>query len=335
MGVRVKIRTKTIPGREIMINFNVSGVFPKDDFSSFGEGFEKIVWRSKFKPLFDGRNFSVSISCQEVGGLKILTSRVSPHHLRRDVKSEMDPPFAIAFKTCGKVIYRLGQIERSLENGDLIFIDTARAYELICPEKSFLTALVIPREDLRKRMPSAELMAGKILPARSGSSRIIANLMSSVFAHGGNSSGLSSQFLSSTLIEACQSAYDSAFQTSSRHSTAGHAFILNNILRYIDDNLAESEMTPSSIAANFRVSERQLYALMGEIGVTPAKYIWSKRFELSKQMLLSGHARGRTIGEIAYACGFNSPSHFSREFRSRFGMAPRDYRCSVQDMSSC
>lgn len=294
-----------------------------------------MVWRSRFKPLCDNEYFSVSVTCQEVGELKILKSLVSPHHLQREVENETTAPFAIVFKTTGKVVYRLGQLESSLENGDLIFIDTARSYELIFPEKALLTALVIPRETLKRRLPSADLMAGKVLPSRSGSSHIIANLMSSVFAYGAKSSDLSDDFLSTTLVEACQSAYASAFSTSSRHSTKSHAFLLNNILRYIDENLTNSELTPASIAATFKISERQLYALMKEMSLTPARYIWSKRFELSKQMLLAGFSQGRSITDIAYACGFSSSSHFSREFRSRFGMAPRDYRCSSRGMKAC
>ncbi|MFL1453973.1 helix-turn-helix domain-containing protein [Marinobacter sp. GN3S48] len=316
-----------------MIKLERSGIFPTDGFSRFEGDFEDIVWKIKFKPLCDDKDFRISISCQEVGEVKLLESLVSPHHLVREVDYDTDPPFAIAFKSYGKVAYRLGQDESKLGNGDLVFIDTARSYELMCLEGALITALVIPRDAMKKRLPSAEMMAGKVLPARSGSCRIITNLMRSVFAHGGNSPDLSCDFLSTTLVEACQSAYASAFQTFSRQSVNVHAFLLNSILRYIDDNLTDSEMAPASIAATFNVSERQLYTLMNELGLTPARYIWNKRFELSRRMLLESHSRSRTISDIAYACGFNSSSHFSREFRSRFGMTPRDYRYSEREMS--
>jgi AraC-like DNA-binding protein len=35
---------------------------------------------------------------------------------------------------------------------------------------------------------------------------------------------------------------------------------------------------------------------------------------------------GRTVAEIAFDHGFNSPTHFGRAFRCRFGMTPREYR---------
>jgi AraC-like DNA-binding protein len=34
--------------------------------------------------------------------------------------------------------------------------------------------------------------------------------------------------------------------------------------------------------------------------------------------------RTRTIADIAFAAGFNDPSHFSRAYKERYGCAPRD-----------
>jgi AraC-like DNA-binding protein len=36
--------------------------------------------------------------------------------------------------------------------------------------------------------------------------------------------------------------------------------------------------------------------------------------------------RGRPVGELAFAAGFNDLSHFSRAYRARYGCAPRDVR---------
>ncbi len=36
--------------------------------------------------------------------------------------------------------------------------------------------------------------------------------------------------------------------------------------------------------------------------------------------------RGRTVAAIAFDHGFNSPTHFGRVFRRKFGLTPREYR---------
>jgi AraC-like DNA-binding protein len=44
--------------------------------------------------------------------------------------------------------------------------------------------------------------------------------------------------------------------------------------------------------------------------------------------LLSPQHSHRSIAELAYQVGFSHPSHFSRLFKRRFGMTPRDLRAS-------
>jgi AraC family transcriptional regulator, positive regulator of tynA and feaB len=35
---------------------------------------------------------------------------------------------------------------------------------------------------------------------------------------------------------------------------------------------------------------------------------------------------GRSISEIAWGWGFNDLSHFTKSFRARFGLSPREWR---------
>jgi transcriptional regulator GlxA family with amidase domain len=37
-------------------------------------------------------------------------------------------------------------------------------------------------------------------------------------------------------------------------------------------------------------------------------------------------AESRSITEISYRCGFADAAHFSRRFRSHFGLSPRSFR---------
>ena len=57
-------------------------------------------------------------------------------------------------------------------------------------------------------------------------------------------------------------------------------------------------------------------------GVTPLAYLKRVRLEQAKQLLTSGYY---TVTEAAAACGFDSVSYFSQEFRRMTGQSPRDY----------
>ena len=60
-----------------------------------------------------------------------------------------------------------------------------------------------------------------------------------------------------------------------------------------------------------------------ETGVGVAKYILSKRIEAAKNMLRLSEI---PYAEIAAILAFSSQSHFSRVFREKVGMTPREYR---------
>jgi signal transduction histidine kinase/ligand-binding sensor domain-containing protein/AraC-like DNA-binding protein len=56
---------------------------------------------------------------------------------------------------------------------------------------------------------------------------------------------------------------------------------------------------------------------------SPSDLLKRVRLERAAQMLVEGEG---TVAEVAYACGFNSVSHFCRSFRALNGVTPSEYR---------
>ena len=56
---------------------------------------------------------------------------------------------------------------------------------------------------------------------------------------------------------------------------------------------------------------------------TPSEYVTEYRISQAAAMLLN---TSRTITEIAYACGFATPSYFGKIFREHCGCTPKEYR---------
>lgn len=61
-----------------------------------------------------------------------------------------------------------------------------------------------------------------------------------------------------------------------------------------------------------------------ETGLTPLQYLTDKRLESAANILAINRGR-RSISETAHLCGFNEPLYFSRLFKKKFGVSPRDY----------
>lgn len=64
-------------------------------------------------------------------------------------------------------------------------------------------------------------------------------------------------------------------------------------------------------------------------GCTPGKWLLEKRLHHALDLLSNG---GKTVGEAAFASGFESNSHFSRAFKARFGKGPMEMKNSSGDV---
>jgi AraC family transcriptional regulator len=58
-------------------------------------------------------------------------------------------------------------------------------------------------------------------------------------------------------------------------------------------------------------------------GETPHRYLVRHRLARAANLLLT---RDRSVTEVCFECGFESPSSFSALFRSRFGVPPGEFR---------
>jgi len=60
-----------------------------------------------------------------------------------------------------------------------------------------------------------------------------------------------------------------------------------------------------------------------ETGKTAQEYIQAKVIDVAKEKIFD---QNRSVNQIAYELGFKYPQHFSRLFKQRVGVSPRDYR---------
>jgi AraC-like DNA-binding protein len=104
------------------------------------------------------------------------------------------------------------------------------------------------------------------------------------------------------------------------------AALFRGIQAYIDQSLANPELSPAVIAAAQHISERYLYLLFAGQGVTVAGWIRDRRLQRCRQDLADPALRDSPVAAIGTRWGFASPAQFSRVFRKTFGVAPGQYR---------
>ncbi|MEM6826252.1 MAG: GlxA family transcriptional regulator [Pseudomonadota bacterium] len=86
----------------------------------------------------------------------------------------------------------------------------------------------------------------------------------------------------------------------------------------------EVPVPTSEIARRVGISPRQLERLFGKyLNTSPKKYMLELRLERARQLLLQTEM---SVLDVAVACGFENSGHFSRVYRTAFGVAPSKQR---------
>jgi len=98
------------------------------------------------------------------------------------------------------------------------------------------------------------------------------------------------------------------------------------VLAYIRQHLADPDLSPARVAQGCGVSVAYLHRILRAGGLSAESFIFEQRLDRCRELLLDARHRHRGIAELAYQVGFSHPSHFSRLFKQRFGVTPRDLR---------
>ena len=101
---------------------------------------------------------------------------------------------------------------------------------------------------------------------------------------------------------------------------------LHAICQTIETRLGDPKLNPRRIADEHGVSLRYLQKLFTLSSRTFGGYVRARRLERCRTDLASPLYAHLSITEICYRWGFNASAHFSRAFRERFAISPRDYR---------
>lgn len=115
---------------------------------------------------------------------------------------------------------------------------------------------------------------------------------------------------------------DRVLQSAVSSVRAGH---LARIEVFVRRHLRDPGLGPDMVAAGCGISVRYLHEILRDTNTTLGAWMRDMRL-LAAHEDLASPAERRSIGEIAWAHGFADQSQFSRAFRARFGMTPRETR---------
>ena len=96
--------------------------------------------------------------------------------------------------------------------------------------------------------------------------------------------------------------------------------------QYIMANIANSKIKPARVAEELGISVRYLHWLFKQTNETFTQFLTRKRIDLAQLLLASSSNETFNVTEVAFMCGFNDSTHFSRRFKQQVGIPPSKFR---------
>ncbi len=180
----------------------------------------------------------------------------------------------------------------------------------------------VPQNRMRDALPHVDNLVGKAINWQCGLGAVTASLISALSSHTGQMDSRQGYAAAETTIELISSCLwaEQPLQT----GPTG-ADLLGRIKDYIETHLEDPRLDPCGLAEHFGISVRYLHLLFQEESFSVSRWILERRLEHCRRELIRAGLR-KNITEVSFRWGFNDSAHFSRAFKKRYGLSPREYR---------
>lgn len=206
--------------------------------------------------------------------------------------------------------------------GDVSFVDYAFPFDVVVPPFRTL-ALTVPRTALPEPMRRRALH-GLVPDAGHPATRLLVHCLREIHAALPSLTCEQGIAAARALVGLADAASQGSRDVRDDVSPA-KLDLFDQAQARIERSLGDGDLSVAALAGNLGVSRAVLYGLFSEHGGVQS-YIRERRLHRCYEILNGGDRTDETIGAIALSMGFRSEAHFSRAFKERFGLSPRELR---------
>jgi AraC family transcriptional regulator, positive regulator of tynA and feaB len=270
------------------------------------------------------RPFQTQVTGYSGRHLRFAALRFSPHSTTSLHLGRRDSRLLLSLQKEGIAVVQQDGRESRIEPGDMFVIDPARPFAIETGEIAVQSVYLEP-EVLRNVLPELDSLTARAVRTSEGAGAVFRGMLDAVFAQADRLQEPTADHIADALPHVLCAAL-AGLGGGRPAPTRVRAMHRQRILRYLRENLRNHALDAATVAAAVNLSTRYVYDVFEDEGLPLVKWIWATRLDRCRADLASPALASRTIGEIAYAWGFNDVAHFSRAFRQRFGQSPREWR---------
>lgn len=236
------------------------------------------------------------------------------------------PSIQLVYARRGALKTLMGGKRFTVRPGEFVLLDNTRFYQMEMETEHEAIDLMMPQGWLEKYLPDPQALLARPIDARTGWGAPLGALLETLV------SSLDEAPLPRPLI-AEQIGHLLGLATgfpepaeSSRQGSRHRGQLARQILRRIESDYADPDLSPEAVAAEVGISKRYLQTLLAGSGTSFVQELNATRLDRASDLLSDARAGGLSVAEIAFRSGFLDAGYFTRLFRKRFGITPREWR---------
>jgi AraC-like DNA-binding protein len=287
--------------------------------------------------FLDGSDYTCSMLVGSVGAIDAADATMPPGVcFRSPARIRLSDPdvYRVDVLRVGRLVIQQDGRECVLGPGDFMLYDPSRPARVIHSATRHVS-LTIPRMMLPLRGSEVRQLTGTRIPGDQGIGALVSSLALQLPRYLDDCAASDGVRLGTAVIDLLTVALTTQLRRTVpvEFGTRQQA-LLHSIHAFIEQRLADPELSPSAIAAAHYISLRYLHKLFEAQDVTVAGWIRQRRLERCRRDLADPALRTRPLSSIAGRWGFGGAVHFSRAFRSAYGVPPSEYRRQCAALAS-
>jgi AraC-like DNA-binding protein len=307
--------------------FSTDAVAPRDRFAYWREAVCDVFVQLECERV--GREpFAGAITTRPFGALTLSEVAARPQHVvrsRRQIARAREDDLLVSVQLDGGgTIAQDGHVAR-LGLGDFCLYDSARPYTLHFEGPFRQLVLQFPRARLIERLGPAEPFAGLCIRREDPVGGLASDFLAALGRDSARIPAAAAQRLAATALDLLATALANA-RGAVPEPGARRAAALARAKMLALSRLGDPGLEPATVAAALGVAARSLHRLFAAEGTSFMRWVIEQRLEACRRDLADPLQLGRSVSDIALGRGFSDLAHFSRAFRRRFGLPPREFR---------
>lgn len=274
--------------------------------------------------VYDTERFDAFLVSRGIGQLRMLHLRAPAqkvvHHRIEHELAAADHLVHLLYSLEGTFAGRDETRSFTIEPGQFVLMDNSRFFELECTQHEAID-LIMPRPWLEQHLPDPLSLLSQAMSMRQGWAPPLGTLLETI-ARQGEDCPIPRPLLAEQIGRLV------ALALGVREPASGKASvrIAEQIMRRIEADFADPELSVEGVAKELKISKRYLQALLANSGTSFMRELTAARLDRANVLLTDPHTRDLPVAEVAFRCGFLDPGYFARQFRKRFNATPRGWR---------